>query len=95
MGKTLYVTDLDGTLMHNDKSLSTFTIDTLNQSIDRGMLITYATARTFQSAWEITKDIHFNLPVITRNFFKKIFMAMSIGWRYVPRTPQKPKQCLS
>ena len=31
------------------------------------MLITYATARTFQSAWEITKDIHFNMPVITRN----------------------------
>ena len=67
MGKTLYVTDLDGTLMHNDKTLSTFTIDTLNQLIDQGMLITYATARTFQSAWEITKDIHFNIPVITRN----------------------------
>ena len=54
MGKTLYVTDLDGTLMHNDIYLSTFTIDTLNQLIDQGMLITYATARTFQSAWEIT-----------------------------------------
>ena len=67
MGITLYVTDLDGTFMHNDNSLSTFTIDTLNQLIDQGMLITYATARTFQSAWEITKDIHFNIPVITRN----------------------------
>ena len=31
------------------------------------MLITYATARLFQSAYEIAKDIHFNLPVITRN----------------------------
>lgn len=65
--RTLYVTDLDGTLMHNDKSLSDFTVSTLNKLIDQGMLITYATARSFQSAWEITKDIHFTIPVITRN----------------------------
>lgn len=65
--KTLYVTDLDGTLMRGDKTLSEFTVNTLNQLIDEGMLITYATARTFESAWEITKDIHFKIPVITRN----------------------------
>lgn len=65
--KTLYVTDLDGTLMRGDKTLSEFTVNTLNQLIDQGMLITYATARTFESAWEITKDIHFKIPVITRN----------------------------
>lgn len=53
--------------MHNDKTLSDFTINTLNKLIEQGMLITYATARSFQSAWEITKDIHFTLPVITRN----------------------------
>lgn len=65
--KILYVTDLDGTLMHNDKTVSKNTIETLNKLIDKGMLITYATARSFQSAWEITKDIHFQIPVITRN----------------------------
>lgn len=65
--KILYVTDLDGTLMRNDKSLSDYTIDSINKLIDEGMLITYATARSFQSAYEITRDIHFNLPVITRN----------------------------
>lgn len=65
--KTLYVTDLDGTLMRGDKTLSEFTVNTLNKLIDQGMLITYATARSFQSAWEITKDIHFKIPVITRN----------------------------
>ena len=65
--KTLYVTDLDGTLMRSDKTLSEFTVNTLNQLIDQGMLITYATARSFQSAWEITKEIHFPVPVITRN----------------------------
>lgn len=64
---TLYVTDLDGTLMRTDKTLSKYTLETVNRLIDEGMLITYATARLFQSAYEITKDIHFNLPVITRN----------------------------
>lgn len=53
--------------MHNDKTLSEFTINILNKLIDQGMLITYATARSFQSAWEITKDIHFTISVITRN----------------------------
>lgn len=65
--KTLYVTDLDGTLLHNDKSLSDYTINTLNKLIEQGILITYATARSFQSAWEITHDIHFTIPVIARN----------------------------
>ena len=60
---TLYVTDLDGTLMRTDKTLSRYTLETVNRLIDEGMLITYATARLFQSAYEITKDIHFNLPV--------------------------------
>lgn len=35
--------------------------------IDRGVLITYATARSFHSAYDITKDIRFKIPVITRN----------------------------
>ena len=32
--KTLYVTDLDGTLLRHDESLSEFTITTINQLID-------------------------------------------------------------
>ena len=64
---TLYVTDLDGTLVRNDKTLSDFTVRTINSLIEQGMLITYATARSFHSAWEITKEIQFSIPVITRN----------------------------
>ena len=64
---TLYVTDLDGTLMRSDQALSRYTVETVNRLIEEGMLITYATARLFQSAHGITKEIHFNLPVITRN----------------------------
>lgn len=65
--KTLYVTDLDGTLMRDDKSISETTAAILNKQIEQGMLITYATARSKKSASVITKDIHFQLPVITLN----------------------------
>ena len=65
--KTLYVTDLDGTLMRNDVTISAESVRILNQLIDKGVLITYATARSFHSAYDITKNIHFKIPVITRN----------------------------
>lgn len=67
MKKTLYVTDLDGTLMRDDKSISETTAAIINDLIDRGMLITYATARSVSSASIVTKNIHFRLPVIIRN----------------------------
>ena len=64
---TLYVTDLDGTLMRNDQTLSAYTAATLNRLIGEGFNITYATARSFKSAHEITKDLKIKIPVITRN----------------------------
>ena len=65
--KTLFVTDLDGTLMRDDKTVSELSVDILNRLIGQGVCLTYATARTFDSASGITKDINFELPVITRN----------------------------
>ena len=66
MADTLYVTDLDKTLMRNDLTVSEFTVREMNRLIDEGVKITYATARSFTSAYDITKDIHFRVPVITR-----------------------------
>ncbi len=37
VGKTLYVTDLDGTLMRNDETLSAYTIETINNLIAKGL----------------------------------------------------------
>lgn len=64
---TLYVTDLDGTLMRDDKTISDTTTSIMNRLIGKGIRITYATARSIRSAAVITKDIHFQLPVITLN----------------------------
>ncbi len=65
--KTLFVSDLDGTLMRSDKTLSEKTINTLNRLVEKGILFTYATARSIQSAMEITGKLKLKLPVITRN----------------------------
>ena len=65
--KTLYVTDLDGTLMRDDKIISNESVAILNRLLAQGIFLTYATARSLNSASQITKDISFNLPVIIRN----------------------------
>lgn len=65
--KTLYVTDLDGTLMRDDKTISNESAAILNRLLSQGIFLTYATARSFRSASEITGNISFHLPVIIRN----------------------------
>jgi len=65
--KTLYVTDLDGTLMRNDETISAWTVQTVNKLIAAGMAFTYATARSVESARTIAGGLHLQLPVITRN----------------------------
>ena len=65
--KTLYVTDLDGTLMRNDKSISDYTINTINALIARGMTFTVATARSAMSVKNIVKPLNIPVPIIIRN----------------------------
>lgn len=65
--RTLYVTDLDGTLMRDDKTISNESVAILNRLLSKGIFLTYATARSLSSASEITKSISLNLPVIIRN----------------------------
>ena len=65
--KTLFVSDLDGTLMRSDLTISDFTVKTINRLVEQGISFTYATARSIVSARTITSDLKLNLPVITRN----------------------------
>jgi len=67
MSKTLFVTDLDGTLLQNDQTLSKETVHILNELLDEGLCFTYATGRSLQSAAPIMKSLHLSLPVITRD----------------------------
>ena len=65
--KTLYVSDLDGTLLRSDETLSQFTIDTINQLTEKGMLFSYATARSLVTAKKVTKGLNAHIPVIVYN----------------------------
>ena len=67
MTKTLYVSDLDGTLLTKEQTLSHFTADTINSLVGHGMLFSYATARSFYTAGLITEKLCSNIPVIVYN----------------------------
>ncbi|TCZ80059.1 HAD family phosphatase [Paenibacillus albiflavus] len=63
----LYVSDLDGTLLRNNASLSEFTRENLNLLIDNGMHFTVASARSIVAIQRILGQVNFRLPVIEFN----------------------------
>ena len=65
--KTLYISDLDGTLLNSDAEISSFTANALNSLIEKGLMFSYATARSFSTAGEITKGITAQFPRILYN----------------------------
>lgn len=65
--KTLYISDLDGTLLGSDEKISDFTANTLNSLIEKGLLFSYATARSYVTAGKLTKDITARFPLILYN----------------------------
>lgn len=68
--KTLYVSDLDGTLLNKDTKLTNYTINELNKLIDDGLMFTYATARSFNSSKVVTEGLNIKYPVILCNGVK-------------------------
>lgn len=67
MTKTLYISDLDGTLMRNNEQLSEYAVTEINKLVEKGMPFTYATARSIESARVIAGELNLKLPVVTRN----------------------------
>lgn len=65
--KKLYISDLDGTLLHPDIKLTDYTITILNDLIDRRMNFTVATARSFASVETILKDVNISTPIVLMN----------------------------
>lgn len=65
--KTLFVTDLDGTLLTKDERVSEYSRDRLNRLIERGLLFTYATARSYESATRAVAGLNIDVPVALYN----------------------------
>lgn len=64
---TLYVTDLDGTLLNSSDQISQYSIQTINGLVAKGMQFTYATARSLVSASVVAKGLVTTIPVISYN----------------------------
>ncbi len=65
--KTLYVTDLDGTLLTRFERVSEYSRERLNGLLSRGLILTFATARSAQSARAATEGVAFRAPAILYN----------------------------
>ncbi len=64
---TLYVTDLDGTLLDSNDRISQYSMETINGLVAKGMQFTYATARSLVSASVVAKGLSATIPVIAYN----------------------------
>ena len=58
--KTLYVSDLDGTLLRSDAQTSEYINQVINQLTSDGILFSYATARSYLTAAKATKGLKFS-----------------------------------
>ena len=67
MSKTLYISDLDGTLLNKDAELSAYTKTALNRMIAGGLRFSAATARTLASAGKILDGVRWEIPLVLMN----------------------------
>ena len=65
--KTLYITDLDGTLLDANSQVSAEAVEVLNPMLDDGLLFTVATARTPATVVPMLSRLHTRLPLIVLN----------------------------
>jgi len=65
--RTLYVSDLDKTLLRSDQRTSEFTNRTVNELVGKGMLFSYATARSYVTSVKVTRGLDAQIPLIVYN----------------------------
>ena len=65
--KTLYISDLDGTLLDKTGRLTAHAADALNTMIENGLNFTIATARAMGTAGIILKDLNLTIPIVLMN----------------------------
>lgn len=61
---TLFISDLDGTLLQPNATLSDYARQTLNQMLDEGLQFSVATGRSVASMQEVLVGLNLRLPII-------------------------------
>ena len=65
--KTLYVSDLDGTLLRSDATLSPDTLRFFKEGKGQALAFSYATARSYHTAARVTEGLEPKAPIICYN----------------------------
>ena len=65
--RTLYVSDLDGTLLRSDERTSGHTNRIINELVAGGVFFSYATARSYHTARRVTAGMNAPFPLIVYN----------------------------
>ena len=63
----LYVSDLDGTLLKRNETTSEYTNAVINSLTEKGMIFSYATARSLVTAKKVAQGIKVKIPLIVYN----------------------------
>ncbi len=67
MAVKLFVTDLDGTLIHSGKDISEGNRLAVREAVEAGVVFTIATGRMYPSAKPIAQSLGVDVPIITYN----------------------------
>lgn len=65
--KTLYISDLDGTILNSNTNISDYTASIINKIIENGHYFSYATARSFPVSHLLTSSLNIEIPIISHN----------------------------
>lgn len=84
--QTLYVSDLDGTLLRSDGTLSPYSVRTLNRLIGEGLRFTVASARGCGPIRSALHGLRLSLPVINQNgaFVSDLASGRHLATRALP-----------
>lgn len=65
--RILYVSDLDGTLLRSNEKTSEYTNNVINHLTKKGLIFSYATARSLHTAKKAASGINAKIPLIVYN----------------------------
>lgn len=89
MSKGYYLTDLDGTLLRSNATPSEYTIRVMSRALAEGAVISYATARSYQSSNAVVSQIPWSHPIVLYNgalLFDPVEKCVLDGFWLDPKT---------